>query len=70
MLEENTNPLRRGGEFIFYHELDGEFFFSRLEICEREGDILLVLDIETRTKNSYERFEGLFWRKASKYFET
>ena len=42
-LKENINPLRkeRGGEFIFHHELDEEFFL-RLEICEREGDILLV----------------------------
>ena len=42
-MEENINPLRKGGgQFIFYHELDGEFFFFRLEIYKREGDILLV----------------------------
>ena len=42
MLEENINPLRKVGEFSFYHELDWEFYL-RLEIFEREGDILLVL---------------------------
>ena len=42
-MKENINPLRkeRGGEFIFHHEPDEEFFL-RLKICEREGDILLV----------------------------
>ena len=39
MLEEDVNPLRksRGGEFIFYHELDGEvFFFKWGFVKERE----------------------------------
>ena len=70
-LEENTNPLRRGGgEFITYHELDGEFFFQTRDLWRGGGRYFSSLDIETRTKNSYERFEGLFWRKARKYFET
>ena len=58
-LEENINPLRRGGgQLIFYHELDGEFFFFRLEIYEREGDILLVWVLKRIPKRTMKDLRG------------
>ena len=59
----------KGGEFIFHHELDKEFFL-RLEICEREGDILLVWVEKRVPKTIIEDFRGYFGEKLVKIFET
>ena len=69
-LEENVNPVRKGGgggEFIFHHRLDGEFFSWTRDLW-KGGRYFTSLSIETSSKNNYGRFKGFLWRKASKKF--